>query len=40
MTLHNHWWRIGFTVENSNAVRQFFEEEGFIQAENVAEPNR
>ena len=36
MTLHNHWWRVGFTVENSNAVKQIFEEKGFIKAENDA----
>jgi hypothetical protein len=36
MTLRNRWWRIGFTVENANAVKQIFEEKGLIRAENAA----
>lgn len=33
---HKRWWRTGFTVENSNKVRQIFMDKGLIKSdENV-----
>ncbi len=34
ITLHNRWWRIGFTVENSAGVKKIFEEKGLLTTAN------
>ncbi len=33
---YKHWWRIGFTVENSNEVRQIFIDKRLIKNDKIA----